>query len=111
MKDEEVIQLIKITVRESIEEYKKSGLLKESENAVYSDATDMISEYFKNGKKDTRITYAIQGQRFDPYFRIIPMYFEEGKTIEKISEELSVDISTIVRNKKRLCLAIYNEVS
>jgi DNA-binding MarR family transcriptional regulator len=38
------------------------------------------------------------------------MYFEAGKTIAEIAEELNVDTSTIVKNKKRLCLAIYNEI-
>lgn len=110
MTDERVKELIDLAVKTSIEEYKKSGLLKESENVVYSDASEIIASYYQSGKGEASITYAIQGQRFDPYFRIIPMYFQEKKTIEKISEELGVDISTVVRNKKRLCLAIYNDI-
>lgn len=110
MTDDKVKELIDLTVKKSIEEYKKSGLLKESDNVCYSDASEIIASYYKSERNEASITYAIQGQRFDPYFRIIPMYFQENKTIEKISEELGVDISTVVRNKKRLCLAIYNDI-
>ena len=110
MSEEEIKRLIELTVSKSIEEYKRSGLLRESENVAYTDISAILTNYFKTEKKDTSIAYAIQGQRFDPYFKIITMYFEENKTIEAIAEELNVDISTIVRNKKRLCLAIYNEI-
>ena len=84
--------------------------MKESNSAAYSDATDILTNYYKSNEKDNKITYAIQGIRFDPYFRIIPMCFEQELTIEKIAEELNVDTSTIVRNKKRLCLSIYNSI-
>lgn len=110
MTDIDICKIIELTVKKSIAEYKKSGILKDSENVAYNDVSAILSNYFGTGKKDTSITYAIKGLRFDPYARIIPMYFEERKTIETIAEELGVDISTVVRNKKRLCLAIYNEI-
>ena len=110
MSDEEIKKYIDITIKKTILEFKKSGILKASENAAYSDASEMIAGYFKNGKTDANITYAIQGLRFDPYFRIIDLYFEKGLTIERIAEEFGVDVSTIVRNKKRLCLSVYNEI-
>ena len=66
--------------------------------------------YYDGGAKDTAITYAIQAKRFDPYFRIIPLYYGEGKKISEIAEILCVDDSTIARNKKRLCLEIINEI-
>lgn len=110
MTDIDIRKIIELTVKKSIAEYKKSGILKDSENVAYSDVSAILSNYFGSGKKDASITYAIQGLRFDPYARIISMYFEQRKTIETIAEELGVDISTVVRNKKRLCLAIYNEI-
>lgn len=110
MTDIDIRKIIELTVKKSIAEYKKSGILKDSENVAYNDVSVILSNYFGSAKKDANITYAIQGLRFDPYARIIPMYFEERKTIETIAEELNVDISTVVRNKRRLCLAIYNEI-
>lgn len=110
MIDKEIQKIIELTVKKSIAEFKKNGLLKDTENVAYSDASAILSSYYKTDKKDASITYAIQGIRFDPYARIIPMYYEQGKTLETIAEELGVDVSTVVRNKKRLCLAIYNEI-
>ena len=110
MTDEEIKNYIDIAVQKTIKEYKKNGILKDSGAAAYADVSEILSSYYKGGKNEMSITYAIQGQRFDPYFRIIQMYFEAGKTIAEIAEELNVDTSTIVKNKKRLCLAIYNEI-
>lgn len=110
MTDEEIKAYIEYAVKNAIRELKKSGLMKGSDNAVYSDASEMLWNYYKTGKTETNLTYAIQGLRFDPYFRIIPLYFEERRTIEQIAEELGVDVSTVMRNKKRLCLSIYNEI-
>ena len=110
MPEEDVIKLIELTVSKAITDFKKSCLLKDSENVAYSDASALISSYYASGQKDQTISYAIAGQRFDPYFKIIPMYFEDKKTVEAIAEELEVDITTVFRNKKRLCLAIYNEI-
>ena len=110
MPDEEIKRIIDLAVKTSIAEYKKSGLLKDSDNVAYSDASAILTSYYESDKKDAALTYAIQGQRFDPYFKIITMYFSDKKTIEAIAEELGVDVSTVVRNKKRLCLAIYNEI-
>lgn len=110
MTDEEIKKYIDMAVQKSIKEYKRNGILKDSDAAVYADASDILFNYYKNGKQEAAITYAINGQRFDPYFRIIQLYFEEKKTVEKIAQALGVDVSTVVRNKKRLCLAIYNEI-
>lgn len=110
MPDDEVRKLIELTVQASITHFKKSGLLKDSDNVAYSDASQLITSFYNTGEKDQNIAYAIAGQRFDPYYKIIPLYFRDKKTVEAIAEELEVDITTVFRNKKRLCLAIYNEI-
>jgi DNA-binding NarL/FixJ family response regulator len=108
--EDEIKKYIDEAIERSIKAYKKNGLLKGGAAAAYTDASEVLSSYFKAGKTDTEITYAIQTQRFDPYFRIISLYFEQGKTIEQIAEDLGVDTSTVMRNKKRLCLAIYENI-
>lgn len=110
MPDDEIKRIIDLAIKSSIAEYKKSGLLKDSDNVAYSDVCEILTGYYNSDKTDQALTYAIQGQRFDPYFKIIPMYFEDKKGIEAIAEELGVERTTILRNKKRLCLAIYNEI-
>ena len=109
-RDEEIRRYIDLAVKRTVNEYKKQGLIKCGEDAAYSEAAEVLRSYYKAKKPDASITYAIQGQRFDPYYLIIPMYFQEQATLEKIAEHFGVDVSTVVRNKKRLCLAIYNEI-
>lgn len=110
MPEEEIRNIIELTIKKSIEEYKKSGLLKDSGDIAYSEISQILTNYYTHEPKDTSVAYAIQSQRFDPYYKIIPMYFYDRKAITTIAEELDVDVSTVVRNKKRLCLAIYNEL-
>lgn len=110
MTDEEIKKYIDYTIRQSIAEYKKCGLLRDRDDITYADACEILASYYANGKKEASITYAIQGRRFDPYYRIIPLYYEQKKTIEFIAEALEVDVSTVVRNKKRLVLEIYNDI-
>lgn len=110
MTDKEVKEYIDLAIKRSINEYKKSGLLKQADNAAYDDISQILRSYYSNGCTEASITYAIQGLRFDPYYRIIPLYYGNGKKVEEIAEVLGVDISTVVRNKKRLCLELYNEI-
>lgn len=110
MTEQEIKEYIDLTVKRSISEMKKNGLLKDAGNVLYEDASEILTNYYNSGKAEASITYAIQSLRFDPYYRIIPLYFERGYKLESIAEELGVDVSTIVRNKKRLCLDIYARV-
>lgn len=110
MKDETIKKYIDMAVKRTIEELKKNGMIKEIDAAAYGDASEMLKTYFSGEDKDASIAYAIQALRFDPYYRIISMYYEEKRTLEEIADVLGVDVSTVVRNKKRLCMAIYDNV-
>lgn len=110
MTDEQIKAYIDTAIKRTVEEYKRNGLLLGEKSVAYTDAADLLRAYYRGGKKDNGITYAIQGLRFDPYYRIIELYFEQGKTNEQIAAELDCDVSTIMRNKRRLCLKIYDEV-
>lgn len=109
MTEEEIKRIVSLAVKMTMKELKRSGILK-AEAATYQDASTLLKAYYEDGKKDIQVTYAIQNQRFDQYFRIISLYYEQGKTIEQIADILGVDTSTILRNKKRLSIAIYNDI-
>lgn len=109
MTEEEIKRVVSLAVKMTMKELRRSGLLK-VEAATYQDASALLKAYYENGKTDKQITYAIQNQRFDQYFRIISLYYEKGKTIEQIADILGVDTSTVLRNKKRLSIAIYNDI-
>lgn len=92
MTDEEIKNYIDIAVQKTIKEYKKNGILKDNGAAAYADISEILSSYYNGGKSEMSITYAIQGQRFDPYYRIIQMYFEAGKTIAEIRQATEAEI-------------------
>ena len=108
MNDAEIQQLIETTANKVVSELKHNRMIKD--NVTYNDASAILHNYYESAHKDSRITYAINDLRFDSYSRIIPMYFQDGKKLEDIAEEMNCDVSTIVRNKKRLCLEIYNRI-
>ncbi len=110
MTDDEIKRYIDMAIRRTVSECKRSGLLLEEKSVAYKDAAELISAYYRDGKADIEITYAIQGLRFDPYYRIIDMYFGDGLTNEDIADAMGCAVSTIMRNKRRLCLKIYDEV-
>lgn len=103
-------KLIKLIVKETIEELKRSGILKSFDTLAYAEISDVLKVYYDDGETDSEITAALKDIETDQYYKIIPLYFRYNYTIEKIAEVFEVEISTITRNKKRLCLAIYNAI-
>ena len=93
-------------VRETIRELNDMGLMKNFQDISYSQATAVLADYYKNGQKDLAVKSALEKIKGDPYFEIIPMYFVNRFTIERIAEVFDVEVSTISRNKKRLFLEI-----
>lgn len=99
-------ELIKEVVRETIAELKRSGMLKNQNEVAYSEISATLRAFYR-ADKPQNIKAALKEIESDPYYEIIPLYFQQDFTNEKIAEILDVEISTVVRNKKRLCLAIY----
>ena len=108
MNEDQKKRLIREIVQETIAELRRAGMLKDSEDIAYSDISEMIREFYKGGQEDEKIKRAIRSVEGDRYFKIIPLYFSYGYTLEDIAEVFDVDLTTITRNKKRLCLEIYN---
>ena len=77
MTDNEVKSCINAAVRAAIIELKNNGLIKEGDGVIYQDAIELITGYYKDGQTDAAIKYAIHGLRFDPYYQIIQLYFDE----------------------------------
>ena len=74
---------------------------------AYREATALLRKYFKEGQKNEAVAKALKSIENDPYYKILPMYFGYGYTIEEIAEEYGVEVSTISRNKKRLSIKLY----
>lgn len=90
-----------------VNEMKRNHLLRKENDAVYCDVSERLYKYYKSGENDIEIKTALKDFKDDIYIHIIPLYYKDKYTIEKIAEMLNVDVSTVVRNKKRLCLSIY----
>ena len=107
MTDEEVLKYINVTVEKTIAALKCSGALKNEDEMKYADISYMLMDYYQNGQAVPKIEKALNAVKFDSYFDIIPLYFGDGLKMDEIAKRMNVDVSTIVRNKKRLCMQIY----
>lgn len=124
-------KLIKETINNAIEaltekiEYNKLGTLEdlkemkeivgkitmeEKQNEIYKIAAEKIKGFYKTGKP-VEVGRAIEevGAK-NKKIAIIKKYYEEGKTLEKIAEEMQYDQSIISKEKKKLCIKIYWEI-
>ena len=102
------LELIRVTIRETLTALKREGLLKNVSDQAYKDAQDTLRIYYAEGQPDGQIRKILKRLQGDKYIKIIPLYFAYHYTIEEIAEALDVEISTVSRNKKRLCMKIYN---
>lgn len=94
------------TVQKAIMELKAAGLLKDPSQIVYKEISGRLRRFY-SGEEDPHLQEALEQMKDDDYFDIIPLYYFTGNTIEHIASGYDVDISTITRNKKRLCYEIY----
>lgn len=107
MTDEDVLRYIDVAVNKAMQEMRKAGALKDTDDMNYANISYMLSDYYSNGEAVEKITKALNNIKYDEYFEIIPMYYGDGMKIDEIAKRMAKDVSTIVRNKKRLCLQIY----
>ena len=99
---------VKEIVQETVRQLGKIGALKSVEKMAYKDASARIRQHFDNGENDAAVQSALKKIEKDKYYKVILLSFSYGYTIEEIAEALNVEVSTISRNKKRLCLQVYN---
>lgn len=111
MTDKKIEAIIDKTVKRAFKELKDKGVLKNQTDIVYKDISKLLRCYFKDlddsGSGDPKIENAISQLKDDRFYTIIPDYYGEGYTLEDLAGRLHCDISTITRNKKRLCFEIY----
>ena len=96
---------IKEIVRETIAELSRQDRLKSNE---FDEAQRLIRDYYAGEAEE--VGEAIKAISKDQYAKLIPLHFKEGYTIEQLAVVYDCEVSTINRNKKRLCLEIYRRV-
>ncbi len=100
---EQIREVVKIT----LDELTQRKLIKDDYSVILSVVERKLIDFFSNKGDGNGISYAIKCLSHDPYIDIIFFQYRDGKTLEWISEVMSVDVSTIKRNKKRLISKIY----
>lgn len=91
-------------VIETIRELRSNGLLRRQDDVAYAEMAVRLYEYYREPDRDRKMGDALGSIKGDFYFGILPAFYCEQKTIEQIAEEFDCEISTVTRNKKRLCL-------
>lgn len=100
----EVKRIVKITVSELI----RHNLLRDSDQYAYQEVSDRLQRFFSpSAEHDGELILAIESLKGDRYKHILWMFYRDGYTVEDIAERLGVDVRTVTRNKKRLCLKIW----
>lgn len=102
MTKEEIERIVKMTVKEM----KREGMTKNFNEVMYHEACRKLHSHF-NEEYSEEVARALEELKTDLYFQIIPMYFGKRMTHEQIAEKMSVEVSTITRNKKRLCIEMH----
>lgn len=97
------IEKIEFIVDLIIEKLKRSGVICVTPKFIYSEINSMLYAYYDNRETDADITAALNKIKGDKYFDIIPLFYSERYTLEDIAEIKNKDVSTIRKNKKRLC--------
>lgn len=98
---------VKQVVKETINELRKQGLLKD---ARYTEAAEMLTRFYADGETDLVIRSALKTISSDQYFKLIPLAYDYGYSNNQLAEVFGVDVTTVKRNKKRLCLQILSAV-
>jgi hypothetical protein len=105
MTKEQIQNIVSETVKELI----RLGVIGQYDRSdAYTEIVGRLREYYKNDETDSEMRPVVLALEDDRYYRILQLAFDYGKTNEQIAEYFDCDMSTIVRNKKRLCLAIYD---
>ena len=106
MTPEQIREVVKIT----IEELTSSKLLNVNQvnyEGVLHYVEEKLHSYFYYNGNTKWVSYALNQLSDDPYIDIIFLQYRDNRTLEWIAEYMDKDVRTILRNKKRLILKIY----
>jgi len=106
MDETEVKRIVQLTILE----LKQQELLQDVESAAYKEVSERLTRFFTLDAPDDDLSQALEKIKSDRYRHILWMFYRDGYTVEDIAERLNVDVRTVSRNKKRLCLEIYTRL-
>lgn len=98
---------IKRVVNATIDSMLKKNMIRYNDNMILSAAGNILTRYYDDGD-DLDIKNTLDKLKNYTYYDVLEMYYRDHLTLEKIAEKYNVDVSTIRRNKKKLCIRFYN---
>lgn len=105
MTDIEIKKIVNYTVNELL----KEKMFKYNDLIVYEQIGERLRQHYR--ECDVIIQKAIDQLTDDRYIDVLEFYYKNEYTLEYIAEIFDVDVSTIVRNKKNLCLKIFELIN
>lgn len=105
MTESEVKQIVTDTVNVLL----GGNMIKYSDVIIYERMGDRLREHYK--KPDPLISEGLKKLEDHPYYDVLELYYRNNLTLEVLAEEFDVDISTIVRNKKYLCVKLFKLIN
>ena len=103
----ELREIIQETVKETIFEMRRNGLLKRADDVAYNQIGARLYEFFKDPDKDPEMQAALDKIRGDYYAASLADYYRDHLSLDVIAEAYHCELTTIKRNKKRLCLQLF----
>lgn len=101
MTPEQIREVVKMT----LDELTQRKLIKDDYTVILKAVEKKLQSFFNGNAKG--VGSVLNQLSDDNYLDIIFLQYRDGKTIEWIAEYMDVEVRTIMRNKKRLILKIY----
>lgn len=107
--EEVITEIVAGTVKETIKQLRRAGMLRSSNDAAYQEIGSRLASYYRAGAEDKEMDAALDRLAAEEpdYFGILPEYYREKTKIEDIGPLIGCDRSTVLRQKKRLCLRLF----
>lgn len=102
MTEEEVKKIVNKTINSLL----GKQMLKYSDMIIYDTISERLRAYYR-GRRDAELEITLKRLEGETYYEIIPLYYQQEMLLEEIAEQLNIDVSTVTRNKKNLCLKIF----
>lgn len=110
MTDDDIKEIIDRTVSMTVLKLKIAGLMRDRRKNAYQKTEELLRNYPIFCKSDQpytkdlveKINGALKDISSDIYYDIIPMFYFEGETRERIADHFNTSTRTIGRNKARL---------
>lgn len=97
---------VKAVVKETIDALLGESMIKYSDMIIYEQISDRLREYYKTGD-DPVLERALEKLKNHPHINLLDDYYRDNLTLEHIAEIYRVEVRTVSRWKKNLCIKIY----